>query len=174
MDAQLFITFVHNKVHLTQFRGSFDPPRNYFCIIFPQDVDDLHFSTNKQELFLQPLIAIKLGQIPYVCKLKLLLVIGAMLHPLSKELSFLCNRNVFYLSSQVLMFFIYYFTKKKEQLQQCRMCGSFIIYQHLVDLDFSALWLQDLMTQRMLFSLSIFLQLYYYVRSLLPMLKHTI
>ena len=34
--------------------------------------------------------------------------------------------------------------------------GSFIIYQHLVDLDFSALWLQDLMTQRMLFSLSIF------------------
>ena len=27
------------------------PLRNYFCIIFPQDVDDLQFSTNKQELF---------------------------------------------------------------------------------------------------------------------------
>ena len=36
------------------------------------------------------------------------------------------------------------------------MFYSRLHYQHLNDLDFSALWLQDLMTQRMLFSLSIF------------------
>ena len=38
------------------------PLRNYFCIIFPQDVDDLQFSTNKQELFLWPLIAFFYGK----------------------------------------------------------------------------------------------------------------
>ena len=54
MDAQLFITFVHNKVHLTQFRGSFDPPKEQFWYLYAElwqdcTVDDSIHSKKPQK-----------------------------------------------------------------------------------------------------------------------------